>query len=140
MARWFFLRGRLRALEPLERVQDAWRRVLSSRQASDGRALGACGSGFVVQCVRVAWLIAFVLSGTAPGCTSTLHHQPCEEFDAFRRSDGFGQLAGRGAIRGRWRRAQDEAWRAVGLPDANPRVVGGVRGAADGWRDGHRAG
>lgn len=80
MAPWFLLRGRLRELDTLERVQDAWRRVLSTRQASDG---GACGNGLVVQLVGLANLLCLLLSlgvGGAPACSSYLHHQPCRRF------------------------------------------------------------
>jgi hypothetical protein len=136
------------------------RRVLSSGQASGGRA---CGSGLVVQqgglatccacCVLCLVLsldvpvlgvrrerrdgLLFLLAPTAPSALRRLWA-------------GSGRLWQAGWHRRPFEAAGDaprarEAWRAVGLPDGNPRTLGGQlaasrRGAADGWLHVHRAG
>lgn len=86
-------------------------------------------------CVRAVWHVvpgAQLGNGGASGWVSTLYHQPCEEFDAFRQSR---RLWTAGRQRAPFEAAGDaprakEAWRAVGLPDVNPRLLGGPgRGA-----------
>jgi hypothetical protein len=80
----------------------------------------ACGSGFVVQCVRVGWLSGFGSSGTHEACRAWraaarwrraglgFHFAP----SALRRSRCFwtalSSWRAEDAIRGRWRRAQGE--------------------------------
>lgn len=128
MARWFLLRGRLRELDTLDRGQAGWRRVLSSRQASDGKA---CGSG-PRRAVRASRVIngrvgqpvvpgALLDVGGATACSSCLHHQPCEKtatnWTAGWQTRPF-EAAGEAP-------SAKEAWRAVGLPDANPRALAG---------------
>lgn len=112
MARWFLLRGRLRELDTLDRGQAGWRRVLSSRQASDGRACGSgprravCASRVINGRVGKPVVPGALLDvGGATACSSCLHHQPCEK--NCHRLDSWLAEADT-AIRGRWRSAQCE--------------------------------
>lgn len=80
--------------------------------------------------------------GGVAGCPST-GTQPCAESGqaAMVLDSWLPTAAAATAIQGRWRppdapRAK-EAWRAVGLPDANPWALGGLASLAEvGWSTG----
>lgn len=110
MARWFLLRGRLRELDTLERVQDAWNgwQMPGAEFYRVDRHQTGEGS-LVVQPVQTVWLLGLaslsclVLSWEAAARRPAFLPAP----SALRRVCKAGWQR-RAAIRGRWRRAQDK--------------------------------